>query len=212
MLPQPPPPGQGPIDPRGAFSPPPPPGAGGGPKQVPTPQMGPQMGPMPPMGMPPGMYPPMMPMPFGPPPRKEKSFARAIFTTLATTIFGISLIANIYLLILSGILGSDESNTQSTVHSGSSEEKIAVIPIEGIITQQTSDAVGKWITMIEKDKNVKAVVLSVDSPGGSVTPSDEIYNKVMQLKKNRGFPIAVSMKTVAASGGYYVSAGADQIF
>jgi len=55
-------------------------------------------------------------------------------------------------------------------------------------------------------------VLSVDSPGGGVTASDEIYNKVMQLKKTRGFPIAVQMKTLAASGGYYVSAGADQIF
>src|SRR6266513_170698 len=206
MLPQPPPPGQGPVDPRGAFSPPPPPSGPGGPTMQ-------QLPPMPPGPMP-GMYPPMMmpPMQFGPPPKKERSFSRAIFTTLATTIFGISLVANIYLLFLSGILGSEESTTQSTVRSGNPEEKIAVIPVEGIISQQTSDAVSKWITMVERDKHVKGVVLSVDTPGGSVTPSDEIYNRVMQLKKNRGIPIAVSMKTVAASGGYYVSAGTDQIF
>ena len=167
-------------------------------------------GPMPPM---PGMYPPMMmPMPFPTPPKKERSFARAIFTTLATTIFGISLVANIYLLFLSGLMGGDDSLTQSTVQHGNAEEKIAVIPIEGVIYGGTAEAVGKWLQMVEKDPHVKAVVLSVDSPGGGVTASDEIYNHVMQLKKSRGFPIAVSMKTVAASGGYYVSAGTDQIF
>jgi len=167
-------------------------------------------GPMPPM---PGMYPPMMmPMQFGPPPRREKSFARAIFTTLATTIFGISLIANIYMLFLSGLLSGDDSLTQSTVQHGNAEEKIAVIPIEGVIYGGTAESVNKWLQLVEKDPHVKAVVLSVDSPGGGVTASDEIYNRIMQLKKNRGFPIAVSMKGLAASGGYYVSAGTDQIF
>jgi len=65
----------------------------------------------------------MMPMPFPQPPKKERSFARAIFTTLATTIFGISLVANIYLLFLSGLMGGDDSLTQSTVQHGNAEEK-----------------------------------------------------------------------------------------
>ncbi|HEV8604235.1 MAG TPA: signal peptide peptidase SppA [Tepidisphaeraceae bacterium] len=209
MVPQSPPPGQGPVDPRGAFSPPPPPSGPGGPTMQQLPPM-PMPGPMP--GMP-GMYPPMMmPMPFGPPPKRERSFARAIFTTLATSIFGLSLVANIYLLFLSGLVGGDESTTQSTVHIGNPEEKIAVIPVEGVITQGTSEMVGKWLQTVERDPHVKAIVLSVDTPGGGVTASDEIYNRVMQVKKNRGIPVAVSMKTVAASGGYYVSAGADQIF
>src|SRR5438128_5658832 len=86
MVPQPPPPGQGPVDPRGAFSPPPPPSGAGGPTMQQLPPMPPgPMPPMPPMG---GMYPPMMmPMQFGLPPKRERSFTRAIFTTLATTIF-----------------------------------------------------------------------------------------------------------------------------
>lgn len=209
MLPQPPPPGQGPVDPRGAFSPPPPPSGTGGPTMQQLPPMPP--GPMPPM---PGMYPPMMmPMPFPPPPPpKQRSFARAIFTTLATTIFGISLVANIYLIFLAGIFGGEEGGVQSTVQSGNPEEKIVVLPIEGVIHQGTTEWVSKWIKNVEKDPHVKAVVLSIDSPGGGVTASDEIYNRVMQLKKNRGFPVVVAMKGLAASGGYYVSAGADQIF
>jgi protease-4 len=204
---QPPPPGQGPVDPRGAFSPPPPPSGPGGPTMQQLPPM--PSGPMPPMGM---MPPMMMPMPFGPPPKRERSFSRAIFTTLATTIFGLSLMANIYLLFLAGFVGGDDTMTQATVHHGKDEDKIAVIPIEGVIYSGTADWVNKWIGLVEKDQHVKGVVLMVDSPGGGVTASDEIYNRVMQLKKNRQFPIAVCMKTVAASGGYYVSAGTDQIF
>src|SRR3954471_23187050 len=197
MQPQPPPPGQGPVDPRGAFSPPPPPSGAGGPTMQQLPPMPP--GPMPPM---PGMYPPMMmPMPFPPPPKREKSFARAIFTTLATKIFGLSLVANIYMLFLSGLFGGDENAAIHTVHAGGDpNQKIAVIPIEGIITDQTSEVVGKWLQMAERDNAVKAVVLSVDSPGGGVTASDEIYHRVMELKKNRNIPIAVTMKTIAASG------------
>lgn len=60
----------------------------------------------------------------------------------------------------------------------------------------------------EADPNVKAVVLRVDSPGGSVVASDEIYQQVVSMTK----PIVVSMGELAASGGYYVSAPADEIF
>src|ERR1051326_5177318 len=102
MIPQP-PPGQGPIDPQGAFSPPPPPPPGRGPVVMP------QMPPPPP----PGMYPMMPPMmyPAPPPRRTERSFARAIFMPLATSIFGLSLLANVYLLVFSGLFGSDSSYT-----------------------------------------------------------------------------------------------------
>src|SRR5687767_8593701 len=124
MNPPSPPPGQGPVDPRGAFSPPPPPGPGqmnsttgfgmpgaGGPTMQQMPNM-----PMPPMGMGPmpGMFPPMM-MPMPQPPPREKSFARAIFTTLATSIFGLSLLANIYLLFLAGIMGGGDGPLESMV-------------------------------------------------------------------------------------------------
>src|SRR5262245_47310475 len=170
---QPPPPGQGPVDPRGAFSPPPPPSGSGGPtmQQLPPMPGGPMPGmPMPPMGM---MPPMMMPMNFGPPPKRERSFSRAIFTTLATTIFGLSLMANIYLLFLAGFVGGEDTMTQATVHHGKDEEKIAVIPIEGVIYSGTAEWVNKWIGLVEKDQHVKAVVLMVDSPGGGVTASDE---------------------------------------
>src|SRR5262245_20226875 len=113
MIPQP-PPGQGPIDPRGAFSPPP--GPGGAPM---PPYPPPQMYPPPPMFMP-------------PPPRQKGGFARGILVTLATTIFGLSLTLNIYLLLASGFLSS--SGTRSTnLVDGDPNQKIAVIPVQGAI-------------------------------------------------------------------------------
>src|SRR4051794_30320120 len=100
MMPQP-PPGQGPIDPRGAFAPPGMPGAQP-PRPSPMPGMPPPMPPnMPPVMMmpPPGYYPPP------PPPRRGGGFARGIFVALATTIFGASLLLNFYLLAAVGLAG-----------------------------------------------------------------------------------------------------------
>src|SRR5688572_16291904 len=104
-----PPPGQGPIDPRGAFTPPPAPG------NLPPPPRG-SMPPPPnfPPNFPPGMMPPPMPYPpmYMMPPQKQRGgFVRGIFLTLATTIFGLSLTLNIYLLIVSGILGGGGGGT-----------------------------------------------------------------------------------------------------
>src|SRR6185295_12420942 len=61
------------------------------------------------------------------------------------------------------------------------------------------------------DDEVKAVVLRVDSPGGSVLASEQIYREVLALKA-AGKPVIVSMGDLAASGGYYISAPADEIW
>jgi protease-4 len=61
-----------------------------------------------------------------------------------------------------------------------------------------------------QDDDIRAVVLRIDSPGGSVLASEQIYREVLALKKD-GKPVVVSMSDVAASGGYYIAAGADQI-
>ncbi|MBI4497448.1 MAG: signal peptide peptidase SppA [Chloroflexi bacterium] len=63
----------------------------------------------------------------------------------------------------------------------------------------------------QRDASVRAVVLRVDSPGGGVTASDEIRNEVLRTRTEHGKPVVVSMGSLAASGGYYVSAPADRI-
>jgi protease-4 len=72
-----------------------------------------------------------------------------------------------------------------------------------------SDTVVKAINDARDNKDVKAIVLRVDSPGGAVYPSDLIWNAVEEAKKKK--PVVVSMSDLAASGGYYVSTGANKI-
>jgi protease-4 len=72
-----------------------------------------------------------------------------------------------------------------------------------------SDTVVKWLRQAGEDRDVKAVVLRVDSPGGSGLASDVIWRQVQVLRKSK--PVVVSMSDVAASGGYYISMGADGI-
>lgn len=193
MIPQP-PPGQGPIDPRGAFNPPPPP----------PPGYRPPMQPMPPMMPPPPM--------FMQPPR-ERSFARAIFMTLATTIFGLSLAANVYLLLFSGLMSGGASARQNTVLEGDPTERVAIIPVNGVIMTEASQQFERFMQIAEQDKNVKAIVLEIDSPGGTVTASDEIHHRIMQFKQNRpNVPVVAAMGSLAASGGYYIACAADYVY
>lgn len=100
--------------------------------------------------------------------------------------------------------------------SGSDDQKIAVVYAEGEIDGSSdggidSEDLTATILDIAKDEDVKAVVLRVNSPGGSAFGSEQIWNALEQVKK-AGKPFAVSMGDVAASGGYYISCGADYIF
>ncbi len=74
-----------------------------------------------------------------------------------------------------------------------------------------SDTMAQTILAAAKAKNVKAIVLRIDSPGGSATASDQIWYAVERAKE-AGKPVVVSMGQLAASGGYYYAAGADYIF
>ena len=207
-----PPPGQGPIDPRGAFSPPPPPPPPGWQPQqqqhVPPPHQMPPMPPTPPMYPP--MYPPMF-MP--PPPRRGGGFVRGILVTLATTIFGLSLTLNLYLLIAHGLFSGGSTARSSNLLEGDPSQKVAVVPIKGTIMDDASQRFARLIKQIENDSTIKALVIEVDSPGGSVTASDEIFHRIQRFKLDHPkMPIVVSMGGLAASGGYYVSCAGDYLF
>ncbi|MBN7811276.1 signal peptide peptidase SppA [Algoriphagus sp. H41] len=96
-----------------------------------------------------------------------------------------------------------------------SKNRIAVIVAEGDIVSGdvdgalSSDKFAKEIRKARKDENIKAIVLRVNSPGGSIIASDVIWREMTEAKKAK--PLIVSMGEVAASGGYYISAPADTI-
>lgn len=102
------------------------------------------------------------------------------------------------------------------VSENSANDKIAIVYADGGISDDSETEIGgkqfvKLLGKVGKDENVKAVVLRVNSPGGSADASEQIWH-AEQLLKQAGLPIVVSMSTYAASGGYYISCAADYIY
>lgn len=103
---------------------------------------------------------------------------------------------------------------EAVLEDNDAREKIAVIDVDGIITSAPLDQSG--FTMVDliksqlerakEDFSVKAVVLRIDSPGGEVLASDEIFRIINDFQDETDKPVVASMGNLAASGGYYVSA------
>ena len=87
-------------------------------------------------------------------------------------------------------------------------DRVALVKLEGLLI--TAEPVVEELNDYAEDSSVKAIVLRIDSPGGGVVVSQEIYNAVKNARKE-GKKVVASMGTVAASGGYYVAAAADRI-
>ena len=87
-------------------------------------------------------------------------------------------------------------------------EKVAIVPIEGEIldARETLDLLHKYA----RNRTVKAIVVRINSPGGAIAPSQEIYSAIRKLRED-GTPVVASMDSVAASGGYYIAAACDPI-
>ena len=104
----------------------------------------------------------------------------------------------IALFVILLILRSRDSGT-------SIGQKVAVVDITGVITR--ADATIRLIHTYRDDSSIKAIVIRINSPGGSVAPVQEIYSELKKIEK----PIVASMGGSAASGGYYVACAADTI-
>jgi len=175
--------GRGPVDPNAAFdSPPPPP---------PNPQH--------------YAYP-------YPPPQQQK---RGVFGILGKVMgaigVGLVLIAVGYYIAMFAVFAQQGQVREIVYQPGTTGEKIAIIPVEGTIAPETAEFVRRAAQRATRDPAVKAVILRVESPGGFVGPSEQIHHFIQQLRAEKGVPIIASYGSVAASGGYYVSAHADRI-
>lgn len=115
-------------------------------------------------------------------------------------------------------LSSEISSKLLAGFEQSSSDYIAVIPVHGVIMYGenqngivTPDLFSAMMDKAEKDSNVKAVIISIDSPGGEVNAADAIYKRILAFRKKKNVPVIALMRTIAASGGYYVAAGCDKI-
>ncbi len=87
--------------------------------------------------------------------------------------------------------------------------KVAIVNLNGVIASSTE--IVRQLDRWGRDDNVRAIVLHINSPGGGVAPSQEIYDKVMKVRASTSKPVVVSMSSVCASGGYYIACAADKI-
>jgi protease-4 len=110
------------------------------------------------------------------------------------------LVTMLVILLLSGEEGIADS-----------EVKIGVIAIEGVISSDLAEGTVQQLTKYKDDQAIKAVVLRIDSPGGGVASSQEIYEEVKRTRAS-GKLVVASLGSVAASGGYYIACVADRIF
>jgi protease-4 len=153
-----------------------------------------------------------------PPPQTiviQQAPSRGWIIRLLLLVLGLSLSLNFSQLVMSYLTAGSETSGGSPAierfHSGetTAEDKIAILEISGTIMPPFTERFLDTIEQIENDDDVKGVVLLIDSPGGLVADSHQIYHRLEQLRERRTeLPIYVSMSRMAASGGYYVAMGA----
>lgn len=111
---------------------------------------------------------------------------------------------------------------QEDVLAGEGRAKVLVVEVEGMINSH--EQAGVWgsrpsmvadlkevLTVAADDADIKAVVIRVNSPGGTVTASDILHHEVLAFKEKRQIPVVASIMDLGTSGGYYVAAAADKI-
>jgi protease-4 len=186
-----------------------------------TPPLPPNSVPPPPLTPPPIITPP-------PPAKPRKSRGWMIFAIILLVLLFISLFGN-FTQFISRAFGSGFSRSgfrtsmarevgprleECVLKNNDARSKIAVVTVDGIITDNTRNQTGNNMVDVIKaqldrakdDDRVKAVILKVDSPGGEVMASDEINKAVADFQDKSHKPVVCSMGSLAASGGYYVSA------
>ncbi len=119
---------------------------------------------------------------------------------------------------------SESTISEEVIEDGDSNQKIAVLELEGVIqdTGDTSSLLGTTgynhraflgkLESAKEDSAVKGVVIRVNSPGGGVVESAEIHDKIKEVQIEGKKPVYISMGGTAASGGYYIAAPADRIY
>ncbi len=90
------------------------------------------------------------------------------------------------------------------------QKNIGVITLEGVI--YSSERMIYELKTFRDDNSIEGIIIKVNSPGGAVAPSQEIFEEMLRFKETCDKPIYISMGTVAASGGYYIAAAGDRIF
>ena len=100
---------------------------------------------------------------------------------------------------------------ESIIHEGPRGAKIVLIHLEGVIDDDQAGHVYRQLQTARKDHSVRAIIAAVNSPGGTISGSDRIYQEILRYRQETGQPVVAFMQGMAASGGYYASVACDRI-
>src|SRR5437762_1308306 len=133
--------------------------------------------------------------------------------------FWISISFNVLILVLAFTFSDTEASLHHRHHSGQklAHDRIAIIRIDGVLFEGLTSYAQKQIEEAAQDDSVKAVVVRINSPGGTITASDDLHKRLTDLrlgnpqKKTSPKPMVVSMASMAASGGYYIAMPAQHV-
>jgi protease-4 len=143
---------------------------------------------------------------------------------LLSLLFNVAAVAVLLLGCLGVLLRMESADSERPLvekrYSGSATavDKIAIVSLDGVILEGLMSFTHLQIDQAARDAHVKAVVLRINSPGGSVTASDELYRRLTELNRGNarkgtaGKPLVVSIGSLAASGGYYAAMPAQTLF
>ena len=132
-------------------------------------------------------------------------------------VLALSVMANIALfLILIGVVaifatGQRGLLTEEVIREGPARTKIAMITVQGLIYGEQAENVYRQLKAARRDKRVKGVIVRVNSPGGTISASDQIYKEINKFREEEKKPVVAFMQGVAASGGYYTSVACEKI-
>ncbi len=121
-------------------------------------------------------------------------------------LLGLGILTTVSVLMFWLMLKSVDRKDEIVFHG--SGDKIAVVEIKGVILD--SEEIVRQLKKFHEDRSIQAILLRIDSPGGGVAASQEIYEEVRKIRET-GKIVVVSMSSLAASGGYYVACGANKI-
>ncbi len=172
--------------------------------------------------------PPLTVVPIGRPQPSARSAGGAIFRFFLWLVFmgslGLNFLLFMALVGIHGLGGGDglggSLGLQEHFHGGkrTAKNKIAVVKVDGAIMEGMLGYAHKEIEEAAGDGNVKAIVLRINSPGGSISASDDLLRRLVHLREgttpghpSSKKPIVVSMASLAASGGYYIAMAGDPL-
>ena len=139
-----------------------------------------------------------------------RGFTRAIGLISGLFLAGGVFLTGLIIGVVVMIAGSTKPVIVEAAYRDGGRDTIAIIPVEGFIDRRKAEFVRAAVDHVLDRRSVRAVILRVDSPGGGVTSSDQIWKQIQRLS-DAGLPVIASYGGIAASGGYYISCGTDQI-